>query len=69
MELLKKEVQLSKLFRDIQGNRASLCITDWGVTETTLEEVFLKVTAPKDEDGQMTRAVTMSSHNNSDVGG
>ena len=41
-ELQRKHVKLSQVFKAMEGeNRAKLGITDWGITETTLEEVFL----------------------------
>jgi len=44
LEIDGHEVKLSTCFRTMEANRANLKITDWGITETTLEEVFLKVT-------------------------
>lgn len=41
------EVSLASLFDTIESKKAQLGITHWGVSNTTLEEVFLKVT--KDE--------------------
>lgn len=45
LEILASEVKLSTCFRIMEANREELKITDWGITETTLEEVFLKVTS------------------------
>ena len=40
-------MELSRLFKEIEENRERLGISDWGLTETTLEEVFLKICATK----------------------
>lgn len=45
LEIFGSEVKLSSCFRIMEANRDDLKITDWGITETTLEEVFLKVTS------------------------
>jgi ABC-type multidrug transport system ATPase subunit len=45
LEIFANEVKLSSCFRIMEANRDELKITDWGITETTLEEVFLKVTS------------------------
>jgi ABC-type multidrug transport system ATPase subunit len=42
-ELVKTEFQLSALLGALEANRDSLKITDWGISNTTLEEVFLHV--------------------------
>jgi ABC-type multidrug transport system ATPase subunit len=50
LEIRSEEIQLSKFFKDIESNKAQYQITDWGITETTLEEVFLKVTSERRPD-------------------
>ena len=42
-EVDRKEVVLSQVFAAIEGAKEDLRISDWGLTETTLEEVFLKL--------------------------
>lgn len=44
------EIKLSDLFDAIEQNKTRLGITHWGVSNTTLEEVFLKVTADEVQD-------------------
>ena len=44
-ELPREDVELSRLFKTIEENKERLAISDWGLTETTLEEVFLKICA------------------------
>jgi ABC-type multidrug transport system ATPase subunit len=42
-EVKREEVKLSKVFADFEACKAEYGITDWGITETSLEEVFLKL--------------------------
>ena len=42
-EIDDREVVLSDCFSTIQGQRAAWGVQDWGITETTLEEVFQRV--------------------------
>jgi len=44
-EISRKDVVLSKVFEQLNSNMAAYEISDWGITETTLEEVFLKLAA------------------------
>ena len=44
-EIPKNSVKLSKFFSEVEGKKESVGITDWGISNTTLEEVFLKTTA------------------------
>ena len=46
-----KEVKLSVVYGAIEGQRAKLGIADWGITESTLEEVFLAVTGHESASG------------------
>lgn len=39
----KDELQISKLFRDIEKNKNKYGITDWGISQTTIEDVFMNV--------------------------
>ena len=48
-EVPRNEVKLSAVYAAIEVQRANLGIVDWALTETTLEEVFLKVTGHADE--------------------
>ena len=43
-EIPRQNVDLSSVFREVESARDRLQIEDWGITETTLEEVFLKAT-------------------------
>ena len=40
-ELVREHVKLSQVFAALEGAKEKLGVTDWGITETTLEEVFL----------------------------
>jgi len=42
-EIPKNEVTLEFVFEIMEGNKERLKITDWAITNTTLEEVFLKI--------------------------
>ena len=42
-ELKRGAVKLSTVFEALEGAKEKLGITDWGITETTLEEVFLNL--------------------------
>jgi ABC-type multidrug transport system ATPase subunit len=50
-EVMKEDVLLSAVFRQFEARRdgsgggGGMVITDWGIYQTSLEEVFLKVTA------------------------
>ena len=39
----KANVVMSKLFAQMESNKQELHIKDWGLSHTTLEEVFLKI--------------------------
>jgi len=39
----KAGVTISELFESMEANRNKYAITDWSVTQTTLEDVFLKI--------------------------
>lgn len=47
-EIPRTDVDLARVFRDLESSREDLEIDDWGITETTLEEVFLKATRGPD---------------------
>lgn len=49
-EVARRDVQLSQIFVAIQENKARLSILDWGISNTTLEEVFLRITEAEAED-------------------
>ena len=44
-EISREDVVLSEVFSKLNGDMESMGIVDWGFTETTLEEVFLKLAA------------------------
>ena len=41
--MVREDVVLSHVFEKMDQDREKLQIVDWGITETTLEEVFLKL--------------------------
>lgn len=53
LEVPRAEVQLSVVYEAIESQRASLHILDWGITESTLEEVFLAVTGHESHTGSL----------------
>ena len=42
-ELKRESVRLSEVFAKLEGAKEKYGVTDWGITETTLEEVFLNL--------------------------
>merc|ERR1712166_1535027 len=44
-EISRNDVVLSKVFGQLNSKMEEYEISDWGITETTLEEVFLKLAA------------------------
>ncbi len=46
-EMPRDDVDLANIFKIMETNSSKLQINDWGVTETTLEEVFFKATNGK----------------------
>merc|ERR1712146_424563 len=44
-EIGREDVVLSEVFQKLNGHTEEYGIVDWGLTETTLEEVFLKLAA------------------------
>eukprot|EP01122_Echinamoeba_exundans_P003992 TRINITY_DN1402_c1_g1_i1.p1 TRINITY_DN1402_c1_g1~~TRINITY_DN1402_c1_g1_i1.p1 ORF type:complete len:314 (+),score=78.47 TRINITY_DN1402_c1_g1_i1:340-1281(+) len=42
-EVPRSEVRLSDVFEAIEGNKKNLGVIDWGISNATLEEVFLKI--------------------------
>ena len=46
-ELPRNDVDLANLFETMETNANRLKINDWGITETTLEEVFFKATSER----------------------
>jgi len=44
-EISRNDVVLSKVFEQLNSKMVEYEISDWGITETTLEEVFLKLAA------------------------
>lgn len=39
----RKDVTLERVFEEFESNKEKLHITDWAITNTTLEEVFLRI--------------------------
>ena len=42
-EVLKEDVSLAVVFKEMKVQESAFQITDWGITESTLEEVFQKI--------------------------
>ena len=42
-EVVREDVILSQVFEKVEADKQKLGVVDWGITETTLEEVFLKL--------------------------
>ena len=42
-EMPRASITLSEVYAKVEGARAALGIADWAISETTLEEVFLKI--------------------------
>eukprot|EP01122_Echinamoeba_exundans_P012286 TRINITY_DN5094_c0_g1_i1.p1 TRINITY_DN5094_c0_g1~~TRINITY_DN5094_c0_g1_i1.p1 ORF type:complete len:939 (+),score=203.70 TRINITY_DN5094_c0_g1_i1:58-2817(+) len=49
-EVSRDAVKLHEVFRSLESNKQDLHIRDWGISNTTLEEVFLKITQKGAED-------------------
>ena len=49
-EVVREDVVLSEVFKKVEEDKEKMHITDWGITETTLEEVFLKLALLSHED-------------------
>jgi len=45
-EVPTQSVKLSKVFAEVENKRKELQISDWGISNTTLEEVVLRITDP-----------------------
>ncbi|KAL8139104.1 hypothetical protein V2J09_005105 [Rumex salicifolius] len=45
-ELPKKQVRISDVFRAVQRAKSSFTVYAWGLADTTLEDVFIKVARP-----------------------
>ncbi|KAJ5070827.1 atp-binding cassette transporter subfamily a abca [Anaeramoeba ignava] len=43
-EVSKEGIVLSKIFEELENHKKELEIDDWGISQTTLEEVFLRIT-------------------------
>jgi len=51
-EVDKHDVTLEAVFRAMEENKEALNITDWAITNTTLEEVFLKISMAEEQEKQ-----------------
>ncbi|KAF2070624.1 hypothetical protein CYY_008063 [Polysphondylium violaceum] len=49
-EVPKEGVELSSIFNALESNREAIRLKDWGISNSTLEEVFLKVTSDNFKD-------------------
>eukprot|EP01117_Protostelium_nocturnum_P005789 TRINITY_DN2086_c0_g1_i1.p1 TRINITY_DN2086_c0_g1~~TRINITY_DN2086_c0_g1_i1.p1 ORF type:complete len:977 (-),score=310.06 TRINITY_DN2086_c0_g1_i1:119-3049(-) len=47
-EVPKDSITLESIFREMESHKEELHITDWAITNTTLEEVFLKISLEED---------------------
>jgi len=56
-EIKREEIVLSQVFRTFEAEKKRLRISDWGITETTLEEVFLRVAVQAHVEEEITKAV------------
>ncbi|PRP80817.1 ABC transporter A family member 2 isoform 2 [Planoprotostelium fungivorum] len=50
-EVPRTAIQLSEIFSQMESNKERLNITDWAITNTTLEEVFLKISLHQEMEG------------------
>jgi len=48
-QVKRTDLTVSDLFEQMESNRESVGFEDWGVTQTTLEDVFVRI-ARRDED-------------------
>eukprot|EP01117_Protostelium_nocturnum_P005730 TRINITY_DN2068_c0_g1_i1.p1 TRINITY_DN2068_c0_g1~~TRINITY_DN2068_c0_g1_i1.p1 ORF type:complete len:1746 (+),score=587.77 TRINITY_DN2068_c0_g1_i1:107-5344(+) len=48
-EVPKESISLETVFREMETHKEELKITDWAITNTTLEEVFLKISMGDDK--------------------
>jgi len=55
-EVSKEHVTLEAVFKAMEENKDKLNITDWAITNTTLEEVFLKISM--EEEAQKKKRIT-----------
>jgi hypothetical protein len=42
-QISREEVKLATLFEELKKNKQKLGIAEWGINQTSLEEVFLKI--------------------------
>jgi len=64
-EAPREGIKLSTLFSEIQKNQKRLHIIDWGISNTTLEEVFIKIATESDVVRKEKKAETESSSSES----
>ena len=48
---IPKEVKLSDLFEEIEVNKSRYGIKNWGISQSSLEDIFLDI-IKQDEDGE-----------------
>jgi hypothetical protein len=46
-----RPLDVARVFKAVEGARERLGIEDWGVTQTSLEEVFVKITQEAERTG------------------
>jgi len=51
-EISKKDVSISQVFAKVSAAKKRLGVTDWGVSNTTLEEAIIRMQSEKDLDAQ-----------------
>ena len=51
-QLLKGDVTVGKIFEAIEAEKAKCGITDWGLSQTSLEDVFLTIVSSVDGGAQ-----------------
>ncbi len=42
-------LSISKIFESLEANKEELGISDWGISQSTLEDVFMEVVEQADE--------------------
>eukprot|EP01121_Diplochlamys_sp_Union-15-3_P000929 TRINITY_DN10786_c0_g1_i2.p1 TRINITY_DN10786_c0_g1~~TRINITY_DN10786_c0_g1_i2.p1 ORF type:complete len:144 (+),score=20.25 TRINITY_DN10786_c0_g1_i2:51-482(+) len=65
-EVERSKIKLSVLFSELSSNQKKLHITDWGISNTTLEEVFISIAMESDEEQQKKSANTLVSISSTD---
>ena len=40
-------LQISTIFEEIESNKENLMISDWGISQSSLEDVFMQIVDPQ----------------------